>query len=792
MTGRLGRAWRAVRDQVVAGAARSAGRRAARPLRGTLRLPGLAGPVRIDTDADGVPHIEAASEQDLVRAQGFWHGLERPFQLDWLRHALSGRLAGLVGDRDLGTSPLPPFPSARRVSDVDALLRILGLRRSAKAAWEVLGEEGRGLFAAYAGGVSAAFAPGAPRGRSLEHRVLRTRPAAWSPVDSLLVAKGMSLSLGFAWRSTPVFAAMAARLGDAPEHLRAILPRGPEAGEPTLLQALADASGTLLGFLPGPTAAVGSNAILVGAGRSASGAPLVATDPHLELGLPGVWHLASLAAAPWGAVGAALVGLPGIVLGRTAHLAWGLTNAMLDDGDLWVETIDSTGERYRLDGRWEPLAIESQTVPRRGGAPRVVRVRRTHRGPLLTDAFPGYTGPPMSVRLVLHEPTPDPEAFLALGRARTVDEALAAFDAFGSPAQNLVVADTAGSAAYRMIGRVPRRAAGHVPGQPLDGSTRATDWQGWVPAADLPRAQLAEDDILVTANDPIVGPPYAHHLSHLYEPDHRARRLRERLGGLDVIAPGDLVAAQRDVVNGSFLRLRATALAPHADAVRRQRPHLAPLLDRLLTWDGAEDVHARGAVLGHLLYHHLLRQVFGPRLGTGLLEAWMGQVNLVDAALHRAFATDDSPWAPAAQRPALIGRALDEVDRELVERGWGADVPYGAFHTLTLSHPLGGVPGLRSVLCRGPVPAPGGPFTPCSGQYAHARPGPMVVGPSYRHVVDLGDPSAARMMTFGGQSGHPLSPHYDDLTARWLAGDLLPMRMGPEPRPQRIVRLLPR
>ncbi len=755
------------------------------------RVPGLGGPVEIAFDDHGVPHLDASCEADLARAQGLVQGLERPFQLDLLRTALGGRLAAWFGDRPADGVPLPPFGTSRRLSDVDLLSRVIGLERAARASFSVHREATRHLLEAFADGVNVAFAPGAPRGRSVEHRLVRRRPAPWTPFDSLLIVKGMALGLGFAWRGVPVFAAIAERLADAPEHLRAILPREPEPDSPALVRAIVDGMSMVRGFLPGFTAAVGSNAIVVGAERSATGAPLVASDPHLELGMPGVWHLASLASPTFRGVGASLVGLPGIVIGRTEHLAWGLTNAMLDDGDLWLERLDARGERYRLDGTHEPLQIESTTIERRGASPRVARIRRTHRGPLLSDVFPGMEATALSLRLVLHEPAPDLDGFLALGRARSVAEALDAFDGFGSPAQNLVVADVHGDAAYRLIGRVPKRAPGRVPGLPLDGTTRASDWLGMVPETETPRLVLPRDAVFVTANDPIVAPPYPHALSHLYEPDHRAARLRERLARSASIGPDDLAAAQRDVFDRSLMRLRRSLLDEHAEEARRQRPHLAPLIDRLMAWDGEEEASSRGAVLAHLLYHHLIRHVFGARLPRDVLDAWMAQVNLVDTALHRALEDPQSPWAPPASRAGFLARALEDVDRDLHARGFGTDVAWGAWHTLTLAHPLGAVPGLRAFVERGPHPARGGPFTPCSGQYSHARPGPMRVGPSYRQIVDLSARDGGRMVTVAGESGHPASPHYDDQIPLWLDGGWLPMRLDAPSRARRRWRLTP-
>jgi penicillin amidase len=160
----------------------------------------------------------------------------------------------------------------------------------------------------------------------------------------------------------------------------------------------------------------------------------------------------------------------------------------------------------------------------------------------------------------------------------------------------------------------------------------------------------------------------------------------------------------------------------------------------------------------------------------------------MDAPLLRAFADPQSPWAPPAIRATLLGEAIEDAARDLDAAGLSPDAPWGSVHRLTLRHPLGTAPWLAPAVNRGPYPMPGGPYTVCSGQYFHDRPAAMVVGPSYRQVVDLADPEGTgRMITFGGQSGWCGSPHYDDLTPLWRAGETLPMRL--DARPERATRL---
>ena len=750
----------------------AASRRVARPPRGPIPVHGVDGPVSVAFDDYGVPHIRAESDADAFFAHGFCHALDRFFQMDMLRRVLSGRLSEVVGQRGLGD--LGSTVSA------DHLMRVLDLRGSAQRVVEAGEDEDRRLLRAYAAGVNQGLQRVVRRRRSVEHKLLRLRLQPWTLTDSVLVAKGMSLGLSFKWRTAPVFAAIAEVLQDDPERLAAILPPADRAAIDENFARLGGAFQGLLDLFPGPTAAHGSNAFVVGAARSASGKPLLGSDPHLSLSLPNVWYLSSVRGAQYQAVGASLPGLPGVVLGRTPGVAWGLTNGMADDADLWQEELDESGKRYRLDGAWVPLRIETQAIPRRGRSPHLVRVRRTHRGPILTDAFPGYEGPPMSLRMTMHDVTHDLQAFLGLGRSRTVDEALQATAEFGSPAQNIVLADTKGDAAFRLMGQIPVRTFGQHPSLPQDGTTSDSDWRGHVPASRMPHARLRPDDVVVTANDP--HPTDADtYLTHLYEPSYRGAQIRSRLQRARGLTIDDLAAAQTDTNDRGMQRFKRCIVEPLAEGARRVKPSHGPLLDRLLSWDGACAVDSRGAVVSHLLYHHLVRRTFMPALGESLTLRWIGQMNLVDRALHGAFAGEDSAWAPRAVRATLFMQALDDTERALRERGLDLDSPWGAWHTLRLEHPAGRAPLLANVFSWGPRPVPGAPFAPYSGQYYHSRPGPMVVGASYRHVIDMADPEGGRMILTGGQSGHVGSPNYDNQIQHWIDGEGIPMRLTTEP-----------
>ncbi len=757
------------------------GRRSPWPHGSETRLRGLTDEASISRDAHGVPHIRATSDADAMRAHGYCHALDRYVQMDMLRRVLRGRLAATIGDRDVAL----PFSRGQTSVDSDRFMRGIGLVASARGSFDMLSAEAQGLLQAYAEGVNAA-ARRLRRHPSPAMRLLKLRIRPWTPVDSILITKAMALMLSFKWQTAQVFHAVAERLSDNPRRLGELLPDASNFEQEAMLRLTSPARSRVPIFGPHHIAMRGSNAFMVGSARSTSGAPILANDPHLELGLPSIWYLSSVRGDTYRAVGASIPGVPGVVLGRTNTIAWGVTNAMVDDADLWIEELDTAGTRYRLDGKWQRLRVETKRIERKGGAPNVYRQRYTHRGPLLSDAYGQSGGPHYSIRFAMTEPSRDVEAFLALGRARSVDEAREAFLDYGSPAQNLLLADVEGRAHYRLVGRVPRRAMrGHGapahPALPRDGTTRKSDWMGYVDATSLPAWDVTESEVCASANQPHVAGDYETYISHLYEPANRSDRIVERLDSQHQHTQKSLAAIQMDHVSHAVRRFRSSILLPLAPHVRAKVPGLASALDQLIAWDGVEGVASTDAALWHFTFHHLVRRTFEPRLGAYVLNRWMGSINLVHAALFEAFESDQSAWVPEDVRSTLFAEALTDAQTSLRSTFGTTRIRWGEAHALTLSHPVSGSPWTRRAYARGPYELGGGPFSVCSGQYRHTNPARVYSGASLRFVVDLGQPNKATMIMPGGQSERPGSSHYNDLTHRWLLNRGIPMRLTDTP-----------
>jgi penicillin amidase len=714
--------------------------RGARPLvDGALTLEGLHGPVEIWRDSLGVPHIWAESVEDMVFAQGFVHAQDRLWQMELFRRVAEGRLAEILGPDLVPT---------------DRFLRNVGAWR---AALPPADSEAAKYLAAYANGVNA----------WLEHRtgplppefvILRFEPEPWTVRHSVAIEKVMAWDL-----STWGYDAATARAlrSLAPERARWAEPANPSSG-PFILGAPAPlVPPTAAALLDAISVRRASNAWVIGGSRTASGKPILANDMHLALRAPGVWHLVALHGDGFDVAGMSLPGAPFVIAGHNRAVAWGFTNAMVDDVDLFVEQLDpEDSTRYLTPAGSEPVERWQDTIRVRGEAPVPIVIRSTRHGPII-DSEPGpASGQLLALRWAAHDPSNSIRAFPALNRARNAAELLAALRWFDNPHQNVVYADTAGAFGYRMAGRVPIRGQREAPTiRPVPGWTGEHDWTGWLPPDEHPQVHNPAAGFVVTANNRQAAGAPADLIATTWEPPFRARRITTMIENARVVTAADVHGMQLDVQDALAERYR-----PIAERAA-QRSGLAAMLESLQSWDYKARHDSHAAALFYTWY-----EAFRAGLREDLFE---GAGTLGHTAFHRLLELEDVPWLErggAEMFDALAERAATYADS--IARGRS----YGDLHTVHAAHALSASPLLRRLLRLdiGHVPGNGSPTTVNVSQHG-GLPFPVQAdyGPSQRHVVDMADiDGQGGFILPGGQSGLPFDAHYRDQFDTWLNGGL--------------------
>jgi penicillin amidase len=742
------------------------------PNQGRLALPGLSAPVEIVQDRYGIPRITAVSEQDAATALGWLHARDRLFQMEVMRRGAAGRLAELAG------------PSALRV---DRFSRTLGLAQSARADYEALPSSTRAMLEAYARGVNAWLEA---RGRlAAPEFVALGVPEAWEPWQSLLWAKVMGLWLSGNWRLELDRARLTGLL--PPERLAELWPADESTGRADLAAlpsaARLDALAAVVPEFPrdAPLPSSASNVWAVAAERSATGKPLLASDPHLGFQAPILWYLAriEIAAAPGQPArflaGATSPGVPFMVIGRNDALAWGFTTTHSDTQDVFIERLSGT-DGYETPEGARPFTVREETIRIRGREPEVLRVRETRHGPVISDLEGAGTpsGSVLAVQMANLAPGDTAAAGLhALNGAATLAEARAAAALISAPAQNLMVAATEGGIGMFLTGRTPLRRAGDgaLPAPGWDGSH---DWLGWVPFNSMPHAENPAGGVLVNANNRVQAAGADPYLGRDWYGDWRFRRIHMLLAQRGLQAPQDLAAIQRDEVS-----LFARDMLPVLRAIPRPEGAAGAARDLLLSWDGEMRRDAPQPLIFNAWWPLAARAA----LSAGGVPAgsWPATpeflrfvLNLDGRGAHWCRPAGEQPAAPGPRGPAapvlsdacaaLVTGALERATAQLTE-SFGPDPAawrWDRAHRARFEHPLlRFLPLLRDwTSIEAPTGGDGETVNRggmAGGSFTHTH------GPGLRAVFDLSVPEGAAAVIGTGQSGHPLSGHWADQTPVW-------------------------
>jgi len=762
-------------------------------------LAGVSAPVEIVRNNANVPHIFGATDEDVYFALGFAHAQDRLWQMTQLRRTAQGRLSEIFGQRTV------------RIDEILRRYDIYGLALKSADAQDAPTKR---ALAAYASGVNAWIGQvnSGARGRGApEFFLFEPEIAVWQPADSIAILKLMALQQSTHMTSEIRRARASLLLSDA--RVRDLLPDDPGPG----IAALPDYADLVPGVLPGaqpvrladlplspfPQADMGgaSNAWAAAPDRSAAGGTLLANDPHLDFTVPSVWYLARLQLASGGVIGATIPGVPAILLGRSEAVGWGLTSSYLDDQDVHIEQLNpDTPEQYRTPEGWAEFETRRSILTVKDAPPVTLTLRWTQNGPVLPGSHfdlaaitpPGHVASVSWTALSAADTTMT--AAIRLMQAGSVADGLAAGELFVAPSQNLMLADKDGIA-LQVIGAMPRRdpknqSQGRMPTQ---GWLPENRWQGFFPYADNPRFLNPATGILGNTNNKTVDRPFPNHVSFDWGDTQRIARWLRLMQTREVHTRDSFIEAQLDTVSNAARTLLPlvgadlwfTDEAAPAGTPERRR---AQALDMLAEWNGEMNEHLPEPLIYsawlRALQDRLIRDEIGPMADdfTHLNPVFIERVyRNTDGAGVWCDILQSSPVETCADLSRL---ALDDALQALVER-YGPNLEswrWGDAHQAHQDHPvLGAVPVLRH-LVNIRQSTSGADDTLMRGRTSGKDPDPFVnvQGAGYRGVYDFADPDSSVFVLSTGQSGHPLSRHYDDLGELWRRGEYTPMSLDPD------------
>ncbi len=744
---------------------------------GNLNLSGLKEPVTVLRDNKGMAYIYAQNIDDALMAQGFVTAQDRLFQMELTRLFATGRISELAGEKGKA---------------IDIRMRTIGLYRNAKKHAKILDKENRLFFQKYLDGVNAYIKTRSDT-HHLEFRLAGIKPKPWTIADSLAIGYYMGWDSAANLHSEIIAQMLLKKVGL--KRAREIFPLNINPDDfPTesnaskgtvqeFAQLNLETDKKIMSYVKDGTLRVGSNNWAVGPLLSANGKPIVANDPHLDARiLPGPWYPIGIITPNFRAVGVIIPGTPGMVVGRTDHIAIGITNAYGDAQDLYVETIDPKNPDRYIEGKKslpfevieEALTIKDKDAPQ-GLRKEKIKIRLTRRGPVISGVLPGLKTD--KVITVLWSAFESMEPSIGLDRvltAKSVKDIREAINDVNFIMLNFIFADTEGNIGWQVSSKLPIRSQGDGT-IPCVVKNSHDNWADWIPFDDMPQLYNPQKGWVGTCNHKTVGMDYPYYYSSYSAPSYRYRRLKQLLNNPGKKSDDEHWQFQRDSINlmaKKIAPLMAKVLIAHDDT--KQMGHI------LSQWDYLDNIDKAAPTIFQAIYRKFALLVFQDELGEELARTMLDKWAFWEERLENMVLNGTSPWFDNVNTKdiketmdELFHQAALDVAENLGSR-LGQDPTkwmWGKVHQLEFVSPIRRKGFGKGLLGGGSHPFPGSGETLCRGIYDFNAPFGVTVSASLRMVADLGDDDKVLAVLPGGVSGRLFDPHTKDQIKAFMHGN---------------------
>ncbi len=772
----------------------------------TLHFASLQQPVTIVFEAEGTPHIQAATDNDLFWAIGYLQARFRLTQMDLMRRQGEGHLAEVLGPEALSS---------------DRFQVILGLDRAAQRDWLALPENSptqQGLLA-FSSGVNA-WINQAEQSNSLPFlfKLLNYQPKRWTPLDTLVIQGVMTQDLDFS--TTPLeYALMVKSLGYTrtmqwfpvlptdTQHPYDTGPYQPAAALTPLPAQLAFGQATMrsIAALEQQVKALpdamrnssASNNWAINGPLTASGQALMAGDPHLHLTLPSIWYEIAGSSPSYHFSGVSIPGVPLVLIGRNQHISWSMTDVQNESTLFYVEQTDKAHpNQYYWDGAWRQMQQIVYTIPVKGQATVHLNVSVTVHGPIL-PADQGIAGETLAVDWMGALPSTDSEGMMDVLKASNFSQFRNALSKWDAPTLNFVYADDQGNIGMISPGYYPIVKSG-APWLPLPGNG-AADIAGSIPYSAVPQVYDPPSHMVFTTNQRPVSNAYPYYIGTTwndFDNGYRADEIYAELHRKTPLTMQDIESMQsstHDYLAGLIVPELLKTLQQSSLSTSGQQVEVL-----LQSWNGDMAVNSPAASVWWTFWTHYVTDTFNP---------WW-KVSNVPTKKHPELAADadqtsldedletwtlHDPQNAAFTLPNGTRRDANSVmlqafqeSVEALSKTLGnnpAQWQWGKLHTREISSLL----DVKS-LSYGPKPSGGDDWTllaagadPLSA--ANPTLTPSTYGPSWRIIVDWGTGQAEGIYP-GGQDENPASPWYENQISHWWNGQYYSLIDGATARQQ--------
>lgn len=734
--------------------------------KGELIVSGLGTDVTVYRDERGMPHIYASNEHDLYFSVGYVMAQERMWQMDLIRRATTGRLSEIFGDKYIQT---------------DLFLRSLQMTTKSKM---VIKNEDPVIISymqAYADGVNS-YISAAGKKLSPEFRILGYKPEPWKLEDIANIIGYMGWDLAsdnltsdlFNYRLGQKFGKeKASELIPDWKAVKTLIFNGFVLND-TLLKDAQTFISTMDNLPPlGVISFSGSNNWAVSGKRSETGKPILSNDMHLSLGSPGIWiQMHQVIPGKLNVTGVVVPGQPFVVAGHNEKIAWGMTNLMVDDIDLFAEKLNPENQnQYFFNGQWKDLVVKNEIIKIKGGTQVTQVLKFTHRGPIISG-FRNVNDAQLSMRWTGYDTSDEIRSVCLLNRAGGWADFRSAINTFKSVSQNIIYADVDGNIGLNTAGGIAIRKGN---GSYIrNGETDSSDWKGLVPFEQLPYSFNPEKGYVSSANNRTVGEDYPYYISSGFILPYRINRIRQMLDGQEVFGLEDFKRMILDQ-HSNYAEL----LTPFILRLNEKKGDLTSSEAAALASFNGWDYDMNAALIAPSVFEYFrfsfAENLLADELG-GLYGEMTGTVR--DYYIYRILKEGPDNWVDNVRTTEketlddIILKSFKDCIAEITQQR-GADQSnwkWGDIHKIVLEHPLGSVKLLDKLFGFNSAQYSVGGSNHTVSPYSYGAGFKANHGASERHIFNTANWDESYTVIPTGASGVPSSEFYLSQTESYITG----------------------
>lgn len=730
-------------------------------------LKGTKENVDIVFDDRMIPHIFAQNDHDVYYAQGYVTAMHRLWQMDFQTRFAAGRLSEVVGAQAIA---------------LDQHQRRMGMLFGAEKSLEGIMQnpKSKEMILAYTAGINAYIHSLSKASLPIEYKILNFSPEDWTPLKCALLLKQMSAVL--AMGSDEFYMSnIIKKFG--PEVTKNLFPDYPTLEDPII------PAGTKWDFkpLPIPTAqpgfnqmitshtatkqkidGIGSNNWALSGEKTASGFPILANDPHLNLTLPSIWYQIQLHAPGVNAYGVSLPGAPGITIGFNQHIAWGVTNVAADVLDYYqIKFQDNKHLKYWHDNQWKKTTRRLEVIKVRSGETHTDTVVYTHHGPVVYFQKPEKLDMANSVpvghalRWIAHDRSNELLTFYYLNRGKNYEDYRKALTYYTAPAQNFAFASVDNDIAITPNGKFPLKWKNQGKFI-LDGTDPKSDWQGWIPADHNPTVKNPPRHFVSSANQSSTNPSYPYYINWEFSSYERGKRINDLLGGMTNVTADSMKVMMMDSYS-IFAENLLPGIMPHVDPAQLNATQ-KEALDLVKKWNKYFEADEIAASVFDLWSKRLFFNIWNDEFTVAKVPM---RYPSRDRTIQLILKEPGSRWfdnANTKQKETLAGLVNESFKYacDSLERKYGSIGEKWNWANVKSTH----IPHLAK------IPGFGTKTLMVGGARSTINALSESNGPSWRMVVELGKTPKGHGVFPGGQSGNPGSLFYDNMTDTWAKGEL--------------------